>query len=65
MCNNGCTHHHVESVGGQYYYCAARKEIFSYLREKVNNYRQSLEGGETDDNDRSKRDIRSLTTSRI
>jgi uncharacterized protein len=34
-CHNGCTHHRVGGISGKYNYCAARKEVFSYLREKV------------------------------
>jgi uncharacterized protein len=34
-CHNGCTHHRVGGISGKYYYCEARKEVFSYLREKV------------------------------
>lgn len=36
MCHNGCTHHRPDGVNGKYYYCAARKEFFAYLKEKLN-----------------------------
>ncbi len=35
VCHNGCTYHRMGGIDGKYYYCKARKEIFSYLREKI------------------------------
>ena len=34
-CHNGCTMHRISGVDGKYYYCEARKRVFSYLEEKV------------------------------
>lgn len=34
-CHNGCAHHRVDEINGKYYYCEARKAIFSYLKEKI------------------------------
>jgi uncharacterized protein len=34
-CHNGCAHHRIGGISGKYYYCAARREVFSYLEEKV------------------------------
>ncbi|MDD2677881.1 MAG: radical SAM protein [Candidatus Pacebacteria bacterium] len=37
VCHNGCTYHRIGGIDGKYYYCKTRKEIFSYLREKIKN----------------------------
>ncbi|MCR4342309.1 MAG: radical SAM protein [Patescibacteria group bacterium] len=34
-CHNGCTMHRKGGVKGKYYYCETRKEIFTYLEDKV------------------------------
>lgn len=34
-CNNGCTFHRIGNIDGKYYYCEARKAIFSYLLDKT------------------------------
>lgn len=34
-CNNGCTMHRVKDIDGKYYFCEARKTVFTYLREKI------------------------------
>ena len=34
-CHNGCPHHRVGGVNGKYYYCKTRKEVFSYIKEKM------------------------------
>lgn len=34
-CNNGCTMHRVGGIDGDYYFCHARQEVFSYLRDKM------------------------------
>lgn len=34
-CHNGCAANRIGGVRGKYYYCEARKTIFSYLREKI------------------------------
>lgn len=62
MCNNGCTYHRVETGGGMYHYCAARREIFSYLSTKVTEYEKIRKGGKTDA--WSERDVGSVCTSR-
>lgn len=41
-CHNGCTMHRAGGVRGKYYYCETRKAIFSYLKEKVEEHKQSL-----------------------
>ena len=45
-CNNGCTHHRIGAINGIYHYCVARKEIFSYLHNRVKNIMGANEGGE-------------------
>lgn len=37
-CHNGCPYHRVDGVEGKYYYCEARKEIFTHLKAKVDEY---------------------------
>lgn len=34
-CNNGCTMHRVGSIDGRYYFCEARKTVFTYLRDRM------------------------------
>ncbi|MCX6736831.1 MAG: radical SAM protein [Candidatus Parcubacteria bacterium] len=34
-CHNGCSQHRIGGLSGEYYYCATRREIFSFLREKI------------------------------
>ena len=34
-CNNGCTMHRVGGVDGKYYFCEARKIVFTYLKNKI------------------------------
>lgn len=41
-CHNGCTMHRVGGIRGKYYYCETRKEIFAYLKEKVETQKHSL-----------------------
>ncbi|MBI4993552.1 radical SAM protein [Candidatus Wolfebacteria bacterium] len=42
FCNNGCVMNREGGIGGKYYYCEMRKEIFAYLKEKVGEYNRSL-----------------------
>lgn len=35
-CHNGCTSHRTGGVKGKYYYCETRKDVFDYLRKKIN-----------------------------
>lgn len=39
VCHNGCAHHRVGGIEGKYYYCETRRAIFSYLQEKIKNFR--------------------------
>lgn len=41
-CHNGCTMHRFGGISGKYYYCEARKELFSYLRETIESMDFSL-----------------------
>jgi len=34
-CHNGCTMYRIGGIRGKYYYCETRKEVFAYLKEKV------------------------------
>ena len=34
-CNNGCTMHRIKDIDGKYYFCEARKTVFTYLKEKI------------------------------
>ncbi len=34
-CQNGCPSHRIGGIRGKYYYCSARKEIFSFLENKL------------------------------
>ena len=38
-CNNGCTMHRIKDIDGKYYFCEARKTIFTYLKEKISELR--------------------------
>ncbi len=38
VCHNGCAHHRIGGIEGKYYYCETRKAIFSYLKEKIENF---------------------------
>ncbi len=35
VCNNGCTSQRIGGIDGKFYYCEARKAVFTYLRDKV------------------------------
>lgn len=37
-CYNGCTMHRVSGPQGKYYYCEARKAVFTYLKAKIDLY---------------------------
>ncbi len=39
-CHNGCSANRMSSIRGKYYFCETRKEIFAYLRNKAEIYRQ-------------------------
>lgn len=41
-CHNGCTADRVGGVGGKYYFCETRKEVFAYLNEKVEALRSDV-----------------------
>jgi len=40
-CHNGCTMHRKGGIQGKYYYCETRKEIFTYLKNKVGKIKSS------------------------
>lgn len=42
-CHNGCTMHRVGGIRGKYFYCETRKEIFTYLKDKVTTYQASTQ----------------------
>ncbi|MCR4275144.1 MAG: radical SAM protein [Candidatus Wolfebacteria bacterium] len=37
-CHNGCASQRIGSIKGKYYYCPTRKEVFAYLKSKVNKH---------------------------
>jgi len=39
-CNNGCTMHRKGGIGGKYYYCESRKEIFEHVRNLLSEIHQ-------------------------
>jgi len=41
-CHNGCTMHRVGGIRGKYYFCETRKAIFAYLKEKIEERKESL-----------------------
>lgn len=41
-CHNGCSHHRIGGITGQYYYCKARKTIFAYLKAKIVEYKEEV-----------------------
>lgn len=41
-CHNGCTANRVGGIRGKYYFCDTRKVVFEYLRNKLDEYKQSL-----------------------
>ncbi|MBI5401260.1 radical SAM protein [Candidatus Wolfebacteria bacterium] len=45
FCNNGCTANREGGENGKFYYCEARKEVFSYLREKINSVLKEVHHG--------------------
>lgn len=42
-CHNGCTANRIGGPRGKYYYCATRKAIFSYLKEKLEKFKKEVQ----------------------